>query len=83
MLCCSDVAEENIELIDFQENLVQHFRDGTIRLGYFFDDVDIDTSGRGRFLPSFDLRSRYPEDEEVASLWVRTGELPDLVHFGS
>ncbi|EIN13966.1 YccV-like-domain-containing protein [Punctularia strigosozonata HHB-11173 SS5] len=77
------VAEENIGLIDFQTDRVQRFLDGTLRLGQFFDDVEIDSSARGRFISSFDLRSGYPEDETVADMWVKQGILPDPVISGT
>lgn len=42
--------------------------------GRFFEGVDLDkVHQRGRFLPSQELQTLFPEDNEAGMEWVRSG----------
>ena len=45
-------------------------------MGRFFEGVELDEPRkRGRLLPTQELQSMFPEDDQVGSSWVRRGAL--------
>lgn len=68
-----DVAEENIMLCPLTRTLAQEFIDKVPQFSRYFDYVEIRDDGWGRFLPSPETRSAYPEDDDLAREWIRLG----------
>lgn len=73
----SDAAEEDLHPVGVVDMRVMRrmFQNRSI-LGRYFEGVELDkTHSRGRLLPTQELQSMYPEDDQVGSSWVCRGAL--------
>ncbi|KZT75034.1 hypothetical protein DAEQUDRAFT_18423 [Daedalea quercina L-15889] len=69
-------AEEDLHPIEVRKGVVKRMFDNRSVFGRFFEGVQLDESRkRGRLLPTTELQTLFPEDDQIGSSWVRRGTL--------
>jgi len=69
-------AEEDLYPIDVRKSVVRRMFENRSVFGRFFEGVQLHSTGkRGRLLPTQELQTLFPEDDQVGSSWVRRGTL--------
>ncbi|KXN88780.1 F-box only protein 21 [Leucoagaricus sp. SymC.cos] len=75
------IAEENVNPIPLSEEHIDEFFEKHPNLAMYFQGVEFEDSPepekRWRMVLSPESRANFPEDDAIASAWVRTGIIPE------
>ncbi|CCM03128.1 uncharacterized protein FIBRA_05249 [Fibroporia radiculosa] len=68
------VAEEDLEPIPVTREIARNMFEGRTIFGRYFDGVEVDEEqSRGRLLPTEELKTLYPEDNQAGAAWAAVG----------